>query len=135
MCCEKVLFLTPSLVCFFVLFKVGSALASNFTSRQFLVCFLGGGVPSCLNPDLDWIHTPSIHTSQTDRPTDGQNSLQETFELVLETSNFVDLLVQFVPNRSGPCTPAPPECYGTMLRKINVSDRKVPVSGIICFGP
>ena len=69
------LFLTPSLVCFFVLFKVGSALASNFTSRQFLVCILGGGVPSCLNPDLDWIHTPSIHTvhpRRTDRRTDRQ---------------------------------------------------------------
>ena len=41
-------------------------------------------------PRLD---TYTIHTYIPDGPTDGQNSLQETFELVLETSNFVDLFI------------------------------------------
>jgi len=31
---------------------------------------------------------PRQKTDATDRPTDGQNSLQETFELVLETSTL-----------------------------------------------
>ena len=35
--------------------------SSSITSRQFLVCFWGGGVPSCLNPDLFLIH----HTPYT----------------------------------------------------------------------
>ena len=48
--------------------------------------------------------------------------------------NYSSKLVQFISNRSGPCTPAvPPECYGTMLRKTNVSS--ISTLRLLLFSP